>query len=469
MKFVDTAVIGGGILGCFAARNLMRFRMSAVLLEENEDVCTGMTRANSAIVYAGYDHPTGSLKARMTVQGNKNFGRLCEELEVPFMRKGSLMVAFGPRAEAVLREKLDQGKKNQVPGLKLLSGEEVCAMEPCLSKDVTAGLYAPTTGTVNPWQLGIAAYENAVENGCEAFLHTKVLGIRRMGKGYLLETTQGEIECRAVLNCAGLAADKIQELLFPPSVRLRLNGGEFLVLDKRAEAPEHIIFHESEEGKKGITAVPTVEGTLLLSSSGKKKNRQWFETSKEGMEWIAQTTAKVLPKVDLTQVIRSFGAVRPNPYQVEMHKGEGKDSGKRIESFVIEHPAPGFYSLIGIKTPGLTCADELGRYLAEKTAEYLDAEPNRDFIAKRKGIPAVHGMDFASRAAFVSQNPDYGDIICQCEDISRGEIKEAIRRGAVTLAGVKRRVGTGMGRCQGSRCSRKIEQLLEEVEHGRIL
>lgn len=466
MRSVDTAVIGGGILGCFAARNLMRWKMRVVLIEEKEDVCTGITRANSAVVYAGYDNQPESLKAAMTVRGNADFDVLCEELEVPFVRRGSLMAAFGPRAEKVLQKKYSHGLKNHVPGLKLLSGKEACKLEPHLATDVTAALYAPTTGTVNPWKLGIAAYENAVQNGCDILLNTKVMEIRRRDGGYLLVTDRESIACRAVVNCAGLFADKIQEMLFPPSVRLFLDGTDFLVLDRQADIPGCIIFHESEEAGKGITAVPTAEGNLLLESSKRAFNGEYFASSADSLEGLRHIAAGVLPNVDLNQVIRSFGAVRPNPYQVKEVDGQFLPDGKSIGSFVIENPADGFYSLIGIKTPGLTCAHELGNYLAQRAAAYLDAEPNKTFDPKRRAIKAVNRMDFEARASLVSIDPDYGDIVCPCEDISRAEIREAIRRGAVTATGIRRRAGAGMGRCQGSRCSRIIEEMLEEAGHG---
>ncbi len=465
MKVVDTVVIGGGVLGCFVARNLMRWKISVVLLEEKNDVCMGVTKANTAIVYAGYDNQPGSLKAEMTVHGNEVFDTLCKDLEVPFLRRGSLMVGFGPQADKVMQKKFNHGIRNNVPGLRLISGKEACEMEPHLASGVTSALYAPTTGTVNPWQLGIAAYENAIQNGCDVWLKTKVIGIQKTEYGYAVETTKEFIECRAILNCAGLSADKIQELLFPPTVRLILDGSEFLVLDRHTATPEHIIFHESEEAGKGITAVPTVEGNLLLASSKRPMDGEYFSTSSKSMDRLRSIAADILPKVDLNQVIRSFGAVRPNPHWMVEKKGKLVPDGKSIGSFVIENPAPGFYSLIGIKTPGLTCADELGKYLADRTAEYLNALPNRGFNPKRQAIRAVRKMNFETRNSLVMRDPDYGDIVCQCEDISKAEILEAIRRGATSIAGVKYRVGVGMGQCQGSRCSQIISKLLEGARH----
>lgn len=451
MRYYDAAVIGGGVLGCFSARNLRKWNISAVLIEGAEDVCTGITKSNTAIVYAGYDNKVGSLKAQMTVRGNANFDRLCEELEVPFARCGSLMVSCGPGADRVLRKKFEQGQQNGVPGLRLISGAEALEMEPMLAPDVTSALYAPSTGTVNPWQLGIAAYENALHNGAEALLNTEVLDIYRTADGYVIGTSGGEISCKVILNCAGLNADKVQELLFPPSVRLFCDGADFLILDKHAAKPSHIIFQESEEKGKGVTAVPTVDGNLLLGPSQRPLDGKPWATTHCGMDFLRETTAQVLPGVDLSQIIRSFASVRPNPHRVVLKDGEYVRDGKSIGTFVIENPALGFYSLIGIKTPGLTCADELGMYLAERAAEFLDAGANETFNPYRK---AIHGKDH--------------EIICQCEQITKAEILEAIARGATTVDGVKRRVGSGMGRCQGARCSWEIERLLEDAKHGKM-
>ena len=428
-------------MGCMTARNLRRWNISTVLIEREEDVCKGITRANSAICYAGYDNKPGSLKAEMTVRGNRNMEKLCEELEVPFSRCGSLLVTYDETSVSRLEKKLENGQKNGVPGLKLLSGAEAETMEPMLRPGVTAALYAPSTGTVNPWLLGIAAYENALHNGAEARLNTKVLGIRRAETGYLVETETETYACRMVLNCAGLQADAVQELLFAPTVRLHWDSAEYLVLDSLAEKPGRVIFHQAESCGKGITAIPCVEGNLLISGV-RKPLKTPFATTPEGLRELHGAVGELLPEVDLNMVIRSFGAVRPNPY---------REDGESLHDFCIENPAPGFYSLIGIKTPGLTCADELGRYLAEKAADYLKTEQNPDFDPCRKAIE--HGQ---------------GKILCQCEGITEEAVREAIRRGATTVDGVKRRVGAAMGRCQGSRCGWAIEKLLEECQNGTL-
>lgn len=453
MKDYDVVVIGGGLLGCFAARNLCRRDLHIALIEAREDVCTGISRANTAIVYPGYDHKPGTLKAEMCVRANARFDALCRELDVPFSRCGSLMVSYGEKADTVLKKKYENGLSLGVPGLRLLSGEEAQKMEPALAEGVTSALYAPTAGTVNPWELGIAACENAAANGAALRLNTRLLNIRRAAEGYRIETDRGDLSCRAVVNCAGLASDRVQELLFSTPVHIALDAADYLILDKATEnKPTRIIQYEPEDGGKGLSVVPTVEGSLLLGPS-ERENEVDFAVSEEGLSFVRERAALVLPGLNLQDTIRSFAAVRPNPQ---------REDGSSIGSFVIEHPGPAFWSLIGIKTPGLTCADELGRYVADRLAAELGAEENPAFDPCRSGIRRARDLPLSERAALVRENVAYGEIVCHCEGVTKAEILEAIRRGAVSVDGVKRRVGTGMGHCQGSRCERAVMELLAE-------
>lgn len=465
MKEFDAVVIGGGVLGCFAARSLCRFHLKVALVEQAADVCTGITRTNAAICYAGYDHVPDSAKATFTLAANAAMDGLCRELEVPFLRRGSLMTACGPKGEATLQKKLERGSIKGVPGLRILSGAEARELEPTLSENITAALYAPTTGTLNPWQLGIAAFENAVHNGCVPMLATPVRNIRRGDKGYIIETDAEEITCAMVINCAGLSADRVQEMLFEPSVRLFPDASDFVVFRADSPGPQHILFQEREVGK-GITAVPTTEGNLMLESPARPLTGTPFSVSPDSLSTLRQLSEELFRNLDWSGILRSFGAVRPNVRRVVQENGTWIPDTKSIPSFVIDRPEPGFLSFIGIKTPGLTCADQLGAHAAGICAEYLHADANPNFDPKRKAILRLSALDFNTRASLVRKNPDYGQIVCLCQGISRAEILEAIARGATSVDDVKRRLGTGMGLCQGSRCTRIIEQILGEYCHG---
>jgi len=460
MDFCDVLIVGAGLLGCFAARALAAYDLRVTVLEAREDVCTGVSRANTGILYAGYDTKPGTLKSRLTVRAVASAQALCSELEVPVSMCGSLMVAVGERGEGVLRKKYADGLANGVPGLALLDGAALRAMEPNLTPGITAGLFAPGAGTLNPWELGIAAFENARANGVEFRFREELKALSRDGDGFLAETEGHTYRARAILNCAGLAADRVRELCEAPLVRLFPTAGDYLVLDAGTGSfVNHIIFHEPERKGKGLTLVPTVDGNLLIGPTEREASVPGA-TAQSGLDTLAALCREVIPALPLSETIRSFAALRPNPYYVREENGKWVPEEKSIGNFTVLEEA-GLFSLIGIKTPGLTCACELGQYAAEHIIEHLGgARRNPDFNPRRRAIPRPEAMDGAEREAFLRENPAYGRILCRRRQVSEGEIAEAIRRGAVTVDGVKRRTGAGMGRCQGGFCQAKILALL---------
>ena len=462
MERTDVLIIGAGLLGCFAARALSQYDLRVTVLEAREDVSTGVSRANTGILYAGYDTKPGTLKSALTVKASIAAAELCRELEVPMRPCGSLMIACGPRAEGVLRKKLADGIENGVPGLAMLTGSELRALEPNLTPAVTAGLYAPLAAAVDPWALCIAAFENARSNGADFRFREPVEAIARTEDGFLVETPQQSYRAKTVLNCAGLSADRVRELCEKtPLVRIFPSAADYLVLDTGAgDFVKHIIFHEPERKGKGLTLVPTADGNLLVGPTERDVTDAPGAVTAEGLAALRELCGEVVPGLDLSRTIRSFSALRPNPYYVREANGQWLPEERSIGNFTVLEEA-GLFSLIGIKTPGLTCACELGKYAAEKLISYLGgAAKKSDFDPHRSAIPRPTGMDAETRGAFLRENPAYGRILCRCRSVSEGEALEAIRRGAVTLDGVKRRTGAGMGRCQGGFCQKKLLTLL---------
>ncbi len=294
MDHTDVAVIGGGLLGCFTARALTAYQLRVTVLEAREDVCTGISRANTGIVYTGCDTKPGTLKTRLCVRANRDFDRLCQELDVPFSRCGSLMAAFGPRGAAVLEKKLRQGRTNGVPGLALLGPEEVYAREPHLAPGVRLGLYAPGTGTVIPWELGAAAFESARSNGAVFRFSEEVLRMERTSSGYRLDTSRGSWAARAVVNCAGLRADAVREMAKIPAMRIFPTAGDYLVLDSPAAGfVRHILFHEPEERGKGLTLTPATDGSLLVGPT-ERDTVSGRAVSREGLDTLYRLCAQVV-------------------------------------------------------------------------------------------------------------------------------------------------------------------------------
>lgn len=465
MEKADAVIIGAGLLGCFAARAMAEYDLSTIVLEKREDVCTGVSKANTGIVYTGGDTAPGTLKTRLCVKANAGFDELCRELDVPFSRCGSLMLAFGPRAERVLKKKLAQGIENGVTGLEMLDRDEVLRREEHISHTVTRGLYAPGTGTVNPWELGIAAFENARENGVDFRFREELKSISRRDGGFYLETERDGYFCRAVINCAGLAAGTVREFCESPAVRIVPSRGDYMVLDSRLSGfVKHVIFHEPEARGKGLTLVPTVDGNILVGPTERPESGEEYATDVGGLELLLSLCAQIVPDLPMDKLIRSFGALRPNPYHVRCEDGRWLIEEKSISNFTLMDEA-GLFSLVGIKTPGLTCAHELGKLTAAKVAAYLGCDrKNPRFEPRRRGVKAVRGLDENERNALIHKNPDYGKIICRCREVSLAEVKQAIARGAVTVDGVKRRCGAGMGRCQGGYCMQSVLETLAKEQ-----
>ena len=462
MEKCDVLVIGAGLLGCFAARALSAYELHTVVLEAREDVCTGISKANSGIIYTGLDAVPGTLKAELCVRANRDFDRLCAELDVPFRRCGSLMIACGPRGETKLRKRYEQGILNGVEGLELLSPAETRELESTLTDAVTLSLYAPGTGTVDPWVLGIAAYENARRNEVVFRFREEVRHLTRTGEGFLAETAGNSYLAGAVINCAGLRADAVRELTEPPKARLVPQAADYYVTDTSAgEQVKHVIFHEGEERGKGLTVIPTVDGNLLLGPTKRAwDGEEGMPTESGGLAELRELCREVVPTLDVGSIIRNFGSLRPIVEMGEIKNGVWTPSGEDVSSFLVMEEE-GLFSLIGIKTPGLTCACELGKMAAEKAIEYLGgAAKKEDYDPTRRGIPRVRELPEEERTALIIRDPDFGRIVCRCREITRGEILESIRRGAVTVDGVKRRVGAGMGRCQGGWCLQTVLELL---------
>lgn len=472
MEKADVVIIGAGVLGCFAARAMAEYELKTIVLEAREDVCTGVTRANTGIVYTGGDTKPGTLKTRLCVKANAGFDALCRELDVPFSRCGSLMISFGERGDRVLAKKLAQAKENGVPGAELLDRHEVLNLEPSLNEKVRGGLYSPGTGTVNPWELGIAAYENARDNGIEFRLNEEIKRIIRRDGGYVLESENESWFCRAVINCAGLSADAVREMAHAPLVRIVPSAGEYMVLDNSLRGfVKHVIFHEPEQKGKGLTLVPTVDGNILAGPTEHDAVGEDFASDLSGLELLSELCSFVVPALPQEALIRSFAARRPNPYYVHYKDGVWQTEEKSISSFTLLDEE-GFFSLVGIKTPGLTCAGELGKLTAEKAAAYLGCDAkNARFEPRRRAIKTVRGLTAEERNALIAADPDYGRIVCRCQGVSLAEVKQAVARGAVTVDGVKRRTGAGMGRCQGGYCMAAVLETLafeRGIEPGGI-
>lgn len=454
----DVAIIGAGVVGSAIARELSRYHADICVIEREEDVCNGTSKANSAIIHAGFDATPGSLKARLNVRGNEMMDALSEELDIPFKRNGSLVVCTKNQNRAGLEELLEKGKKNGVPNLRIVEREELLKMEPNLSDDADCALYAPTGGIVCPFHMTMAFAENAYTNGVSFFLNTNVTSIRRSGEGYLIETVHTDtnekevFEARIVVNAAGVYADALNNMVSEHKLHITARKGEYCLLDKDAGAHvSHTIFQLPSEMGKGVLVTPTVHGNLLVGPTAVDvSDKEAVNTTQDGLDSLGRTAALSVKNVPMRQVITSFAGLRAHEDGNDFVIGESED-------------AKGFINAAGIESPGLSSAPAIGEMVAGIVKDLLSLSEKEDFVAERKGILRPETLTMEERNKLIAEHPEYGNIICRCEMITEGEIMDAIQRplGARSLDGVKRRTRAGMGRCQAGFCSPRTMEILE--------
>lgn len=452
---VDVVIIGAGVVGCSIARELSRYDLQIQVLERASDVCEGTSKANSGIVHAGFDAYPGTLKAKMNVAGNEKMEALSRELDFPFQRNGSLVLCFAEKDRDKLEKLLEQGIANGVKELRIIEKEELRQMEPDISREAVAALYAPTGGIVCPFGLTIAMAENAAVNGVEFKLETQVFSVKRKENHYLVTTSRGEVECLAVVNAAGVYADTFHNMVSGRRLHIIPRKGEYCLLDKKVGNYVHsTIFQLPTVYGKGVLVTPTVHGNLLIGPTAADiEDKEAVSTTGEGIADVQKRAVLSVEKLPTKQIITSFAGLRAHEEGGDFVLGEPED-------------APGFFDAAGIESPGLTCAPALGEYLAGLVAERLKAEKKENFVAARKGIPNMALASEEERKKLIAENPAFADVVCRCELVTEGEILAAIHRpvGATTLDGVKRRTRAGMGRCQAGFCSpRTVELLAREL------
>ena len=447
----DVVIIGCGVVGASAAYELARYKLRVAVLEAAADIAAGTTKANSAIIHAGYDPEPGTLMARLNVEGNRLTGEICEKLQVPFKRVGSLVVAFSPEQLPTLRTLYDRGCKNGVPGLRLLSGEEARAMEPGLSEEVCGALLAPSAGIIDPWGFAIAMAETAVRGGVEVRRDCPVTGIEDTGAGFVLHTPTGDVTARFVLNAAGVDADRVHEMLEPNDWQTLPSRGEYYLLDKSEhDRVSRVIFQCPGPEGKGVLVAPTIHGNLICGPNAQGvEDRLDLGNTAAGMAEVRAKAARSVPGVEWRQNIRNFAGLRANTTRSD---------------FIIEESKahPGFIDLAGIKSPGLSSAPAIAKMAAEMLkADGLALEPDPDFVDKREHI-VFKNLSAEEKNELIRKDPRYGRVVCRCETITEGEIVAALHSPIPprSINGVKRRCNAGMGRCQGGFCGPRVQEII---------
>lgn len=448
----DIAIIGAGIIGCTVAAELSRFNLRVLLLEGSSDVANGTTKANSAIVHAGFDPKPGSLKARLNVAGNTAFPTLCRDMGVHFRQCGSLVIAFSGEEMSTLEELLDNGRTNGVPGLEILEGSELHRREEGLSPAAQGALYAPTAGITDPYGLAIALAESAVANGVEIRLNSPVSSIEGKEGSFTLQAGADRVNCARVVNAAGLYADRVSAMAGDSGFTISAHRGEYFLLDKTCGSlAQHVLFPCPTALGKGVLIAPTAHGNLIVGPNSEAvENRAATETTSAGLDLVSSQARKIMPALPLEGTITTFSGLR-----AKCDRGD----------FIIEQSAavPGLFNVAGIESPGLVSAPAI----AGEVVKLLEGasgpfQPRKAYRPAAKNHTFFLHMNRGEQEALLAEDPRFGRVICRCEGITEGEIVRAVQGpvGASTLDGVKRRTRPGGGRCQGGFCGPRVLQII---------
>ena len=443
----DVTIIGAGVTGCAIARELSRYELKILVIDKAGDICEGTSKANSGIAHAGFDALPGTMKAKMNIRGSRMLEQMAEDLDIPYRKNGAMVVSFEGKER--LEELYERGVSNGVKNLRIITGDEARSLEPNLSNSVTFALVADDSAIICPFELNLAMAENAAENGAEFLLDTEIKTIEKTGNGYLLN---GSIETATLINAAGVFADVIHNMVCEDKIRITARRGEYHLLDKEAGGlVSRTIFQTPTKMGKGILVTPTVHGNLIAGpTASDSDDKDDVSTTQGAMNDIKEKAKLSVPNIPFNKVITGFTGLRATP--------DGGD-------FIIQYSAEGFIDAAGIESPGLTSAPAIGEYVKNLYVSKNSPKEKENFISKRKGITRFADLNIDEQNELIRKDGNYGKIVCRCENVTEGEIREAISRplGARTLDGIKRRTRAGMGRCQAGFCTPRTMEILSEM------
>jgi glycerol-3-phosphate dehydrogenase len=452
----DVIIIGAGAVGGFIARSLSRYELNVLVLEKENDVGDVTSMANSAISHSGYDPEPGSKKAIFNVKGNQMMPKVCRELDVPYGPVGTMTIALEDEQIPMLKDLLERAKLNGVEA-KILSADEVKALEPNINPEVKGALLCPKGGIVNPFLLVVRAFENAMDNGVKLALNEEVTGIRKAGDHYAVTTDKGTYEAKVVINAAGLHSDEIAAMIEPISWKIMPRKGEYYVLDHYAPGlVNHVLFPLPSAKGKGVLVTMTTSGNYLVGPSSEfVPGKDDVATDVMTLEQVKAQATMLVPKIPFNQQIRVYAGVRATP---------------STHDFIIEpsHKYADFINVAGIESPGLVSSPAIGEYVAEKlVGAVLPLKAKKTYQAAVRPYVKPLAMPLEERNALIRKEPEYGEMVCQCEKVSVGEIKDVLSRSVPCLSvkALKKRTRAGFGKCQGGFCQPQVVRLLADYYH----
>ncbi len=458
----EVLVIGAGVVGCAISRELAKYKIETVLLEKENDVCSGVSKGNSGVLHTGLYYPKGSLKAKLCVEGRLMFPELAKQLDVPFNLCGKHVIAKTEEELKDLEDLKAVGEGNGAKGLTIISGKEIKKSEPNI--DALYALHSPVAGIFPPYLFTIALAENALNNGVKIHVNTEVTAIKQDSNGYKVTTNQGIFHTDIVVNSAGLYADKISTMIGLDNYKQYPCRGEYLILDKNCNNLINSMIYPvppKVAGVLGVHLTPTLDGNVLIGPSSEFiQEREDTRTTKEKIQQLIEGAKELLPSIPLKEIIYGFSSVRNKITPPEE---------KTSRDFIIQEDAENFINMIGMESPGLTCSPAIAKLVIQMIKRKVDLKEKSDFDPVRKRTIPLSEVSRSEQAALIKEDPDYGEIVCRCEHVSKREIVDALNNpfSSQTISAVKYRTRAGMGRCHGGFCLPRIVKILKE-EYGLL-
>ncbi|UUV18212.1 NAD(P)/FAD-dependent oxidoreductase [Fusobacteria bacterium ZRK30] len=450
----DVAIIGGGVIGCSIARELSKYKIKTVVIEQEGDVSCGATKANSGIVHGGYDAAYGTKKGYFSHRGNILFEGLNKELNFGFEKIGSLVLAFDQKELKTLSKIIENGKKNGVENLKVIGREKLLELEPNVGSAVGA-LYCKEAGIVSPYEYCIALAENAISNGVEFKFNSRVENIDRINNIYTIKTVSGEVKTKLVINAAGVNSDIISNMMNDEYFHIIPRKGEYLVYTKGyGDKVNHVIFQCPNEKGKGVLVTPTYHNNLMVGPDAQIMDDKYdTSTNIDKLFDIIGKAEKSIPNLENKKIIRSFAGTRAT---------------SSLHDFIIEETeSKKFINVAGIESPGITSSPAIAQYVRDLVEKIIELPKNNEFNPYREPNilkkPKDDMLPMKTVNEYINLDEDDPDrIVCRCEQVRQREILDALDRGIkiTSTDGIKRRTRAGMGICQGRFCEPRVKKII---------
>jgi glycerol-3-phosphate dehydrogenase len=451
----DVAIVGAGVVGCAIARELTRFELRVTLLEAGSDVGAGTSKANTALLHTGFDAKPGTLEARLVARGYELLGEYAERVGIPVERTGALLVAWNEEQVAEFPAIGANARQNGSTDLREVGIEELYRLEPHLGPGAHGAMEVPGEALVCPFTTPLAFATEAVLSGCDLRRATPVESVTRLdGGGFRLAMPGGELTARYLVNAAGLRSDEIDRMLGHDGFTVTPRRGELIVFDKLARPlVEHIVLAVPTEITKGVLIAPTVFGNVMLGPTAEDVERKDdTESTRAGLDYLMAEGRRIMPELLDHEVTAVYAGLRAatehTDYQLTVHAPDG------------------YACAGGIRSTGLSASMAIAEYVREQLGEAgLRLEPKSgDPPEFRMPNIGEAGARAHERGDLIERDAEHGRIVCFCERVTSGEIRDALAATvpAVDVDGLRRRTRAHMGRCQGFFCGAELVSRLSE-------